>query len=442
MVSWEFISRTIYPFLEDLGETVHTYVNFHKVKSEYDIAFKYHVDTMPANADNALVPKILHHIWLQEHGDGRLETYEESRNTCTAMHKSEDGWQHWLWTEDVATEWVHTQYPELYKNYTSYAQTIQRSNILRYLILHHYGGIYLDLDLTCRQPLDEFLHAPFLTSSTSKWPVGINNAFILSRPQHPFLDHLIQDERIQSRARDWPSPWLESMMTTGFMFLSNAWMDYVELHKHLSYRDSVFVLADNHGKYAEHALGGKANTPLFEHARAGSWHAWDASIVLFVERHPNRAIAGLVLVVFAWIVSMFLGCCGRPRLCKGRNHRERQEKQWNVRRDVVEARKKRTHALHSMERRRRQVLPSHHTTPTPTRDALSRFLAALAPSQGASLPDGTYLRDSNDSIAPISLPPRSGSYPGSHAGRTSSIMIPPRNTGYGGRPSSIYDFAY
>lgn len=88
MISWEFISHTIYPYLEDLGETVHTYINFHKVKSEFDIAFKYHVNTM---GSNVLVPKIIHHIWLQEHGDGRLEKYEEPRNTCTSMHKSEEG---------------------------------------------------------------------------------------------------------------------------------------------------------------------------------------------------------------------------------------------------------------------------------------------------------------------------------------------------------------
>lgn len=233
------------------------------------------------------------------------------------------------------------------------------------------------------------------------------------------------------------------MITTGFMFLSNAWMDYVEIHKHPSYQDSVFVLADNHGKYAEHALGGKAKTPLFEHGRAGSWHAWDAPIVLFVEERPNLAIAGLVLLVFAWFVAMLLGCCAPPRLCKGDKHRKRQERHWNLQRHVVDSRKRRADALHDMERRRqRQVLPTHHTTATPTRDTLSRFLAALAPPQGASLSDGTYLHDSNDSIAPVSLPPRTGSYPGSHAGRTSSIMIPPRNTGYGGRPSSIYDFAY
>ncbi|KAM0704509.1 hypothetical protein Q7P35_008743 [Cladosporium inversicolor] len=395
MVSWEFISRTTYPFFEDLGETAHTYINFHKVKSEFDIAFKYHVDTMPADA------------------------------------------------KEIATEWVHTQYPHLYKNYTSYAQTIQRSNILRYLVLHHYGGIYLDLDLTCRQPLDELLHAPFLTSSTSKWPVGINNAFILSRPRHPFLGHLIRDERIEQHAREWPFPWLESMMTTGFMFLSNAWMEYVETHKRLSYRDSVFVLADSHGKYAEHALGGKAKTSLFEHARAGSWHGWDASIILAVEKRPTLAIAGLALLVSAYLVASLVACYGRPRLCRGRNHRERQENHWTVRRDITEARKKRAEALHSMERRRsRQVLPSHHATASPTHDAPSRVLAALAPGRGVSLSDGTYLLDSNDSMAPISLPPRTGSYPGSHAGRTSSIMIPPRNTGYGGRPSSIYDFAY
>ena len=234
-------------------------------------------------------------------------------------------------------------------------------------------------------------------------------------------------------------------MTTGFMFLSNAWMEYVETHKHPSYRDSVFVLADNHGNYAEHSLGGKAKTPLFEHGRAGSWHNWDAPIILFVEKRPVLAIVGVVLLVFAWLVAMILAGCGRPRVCGGRKLRQGKEDHHNVRRDTLEARKKRADALHEMESRRRQVLPSHTTTSTnttPTCDALSRFLAALTPAQGATLSDGAYLNDSNDNMSPISLPPRTGSYPGSYAGRTSSIMIPPRNTGYGGRPSSIYDFAY
>jgi hypothetical protein len=262
----------------------------------------------------------------------------------------------------------------------------------------------------------------------------------------PILDHidlenLVYDERIEKHASEWPFPWLESMMTTGFMFFSNAWMDYVKNHKHPSYRDSVFLLADNHGSYAKHALGGHVETPLFIHGRAGAWHSWDARIVLSIEQKPVLAVVGLVLVMVAWLLAMLIGCCGRPRLCKGRKHRETDSKRRDVRRDVVEARKRRADNLHEMQRRRREVLPSHHTTP-PEHDSVSRLLAALAPAQGASLFNGGYLTDNNDTVSPIALPPRATSYPGSHAGRTSSIMIPPRNTGYGGRPSSIYDFAY
>jgi mannosyltransferase OCH1-like enzyme len=153
------------------------------------------------------------------------------------------------------------------ENYTSYEQTIQRSNILRYLLLHHYGGIYLDLDISCLQPLDNLLHVPFLTSSTSKRAVGVNNAFILAKPQHRFLDLLVHD-RIASHNRGWPSPWFEAMITTGYMFISNGWMEYVEQHKRFAREDPVYLLADDNGKFKGHALGGRVTTPLFKHGSA------------------------------------------------------------------------------------------------------------------------------------------------------------------------------
>jgi hypothetical protein len=73
--TWEWMHDEVYPILADLGETAHTYIDFHKVRSESDIASQYKVDTVPSNAQTALVPKILHHIWLQEHGDGEREKY-------------------------------------------------------------------------------------------------------------------------------------------------------------------------------------------------------------------------------------------------------------------------------------------------------------------------------------------------------------------------------
>jgi hypothetical protein len=281
------------------------------------------------------------------------------------------------------------------------------------------------MDLKCKKPLDEFLHVPFLTSSTSEWLVGINNAFILARPQHHFLEHLIYDGRIQEHDREWPSPWMESIMSTGFIFLSNAWMEYVKYHKRRSYGDSVFVLADNHGHFANQSLGGKADTDLFQHGRAGSWHSRDAGIILSVERNPILAIVGLVLVVLAWLLATYIGCSGRPRFCKGRKRRESDRECQD---ELREARQRHVDSLREKERRRHEPLPSHHTTPLPD-DPFARLIALL--STGTDPADSTYR-----SISPLARP-GSSIYPGSHPTRTSSLMMPSRN----GR-SSIYDFAY
>ena len=39
-----------------------------------------------------------------------------------------------------------------------------KSDIFRYEILSQYGGIYLDADVLCRRPLDDFLNNTFLTA--------------------------------------------------------------------------------------------------------------------------------------------------------------------------------------------------------------------------------------------------------------------------------------
>lgn len=173
--------------------------------------------------------------------------------------------------------------------------------------------------MTCLQPLDNLLHVPFLTPATSPKAVGVNNAFMLSRPGHPLLQYIV-DERAASKAREYPSPWLESMVTTGSTFLSNAWMKYVQTHPHRSRTDDVFVLADKHGQYKKHALGGNVETPLFKHEGANSWHTWDAPLCTFMEQHVILMIVAFAVFVALPCLMLTLGtgillcyCCRRPR---------------------------------------------------------------------------------------------------------------------------------
>lgn len=116
-----------------------------------------------------------------------------------------------LWQDKEAYQFVRQYYPSLYPIYLAYPLEIQRSNVLRYLLLHHYGGVYLDLDMRCRRPLDFLREQEFITPPAN--PTGVNNAFIVSVKGHPFWQHLI--DHLPRYNLDWATPYLTNMLSTG-----------------------------------------------------------------------------------------------------------------------------------------------------------------------------------------------------------------------------------
>ncbi len=51
-----------------------------------------------------------------------------------------------FWTEDMSRDFIRNEYPWFIKTYESFRYPIQREQTVRYFILRHYGGIYIDLD--------------------------------------------------------------------------------------------------------------------------------------------------------------------------------------------------------------------------------------------------------------------------------------------------------
>lgn len=86
LLHWAFFENTLYWYYADLWETLGTYARFGSVTN---VEFRYPQQTTPSTANNSLVPKILHHIWLQEDKD--IEMHDTARETCVKMHKSEEG---------------------------------------------------------------------------------------------------------------------------------------------------------------------------------------------------------------------------------------------------------------------------------------------------------------------------------------------------------------
>ena len=73
-----------------------------------------------------------------------------------AWKRLHPGWRYMLWTDEDNLEFVRSKYPEFLDLYLYWPYPIQRVDMVRYLILDYYGGIYCDLDQQPLQSLERF----------------------------------------------------------------------------------------------------------------------------------------------------------------------------------------------------------------------------------------------------------------------------------------------
>ncbi|GAB5034059.1 surface protein sur1 [Nannochloropsis oceanica] len=166
----------------------------HQALTEYKYTLRI-LQGPPASSPNyACIPKILHHIWL---GSPFPERFQAFRKTWLKQHPTEDGWSHFLWTDDNIIPLLDSL-----RNKSAYIAAPdygQKSDILRYELLHRYGGTYVDVDMECVRSLD--LHSEagptFYAGFSNTGTVELNNGLIGALPQHPILSSLI--ERIHTQ---------------------------------------------------------------------------------------------------------------------------------------------------------------------------------------------------------------------------------------------------
>jgi mannosyltransferase OCH1-like enzyme len=94
--------------------------------------------------NNKPIPKIIHQLapadkskWVKSWFDG---------------HKSvkkffpEPEFKHMMWTDEKIYDFVYKVFPQYYDTFMSYPYLINKIDMVRYMILYVYGGIYIDMD--------------------------------------------------------------------------------------------------------------------------------------------------------------------------------------------------------------------------------------------------------------------------------------------------------
>lgn len=141
-------------------------------------------------AESVRIPKIIHQIWL---GSPVPAQYEWLKKTWIDKHP---GWEYRLWTDKEANEFMATQDPVLNAYYHEAINYGEKSDILKWLVIYTFGGLYTDIpDYECLRSLEMLHHCyDFYTGiqplSTSVVQLGA--ALFAAKPGHPILKHCVE----------------------------------------------------------------------------------------------------------------------------------------------------------------------------------------------------------------------------------------------------------
>ncbi|BGO92758.1 hypothetical protein NBRC10512_007877 [Rhodotorula toruloides] len=231
------------------------------------------------------IPKIIHATWKT---DILPERWEKVRQGCIDLHPD---YEFRLWSDAASRAFIAEHYPWFLSTFDGYTYPIQRADVIRYFVLHKFGGIYMDLDIGCRRNLDPLRYFRVILPQTI--PVGVSNDLMFAEPAHPFMDLVIHN--LITFDHTYGTNYPTVMFSTGPMFLSAVYgmwpkdtPDGVERQ--------VRVLPRRW--YGKNAPATEMEDSYFDHYYGSSWHADDAGFITFLGKFGMALIyAGLAVVV-------------------------------------------------------------------------------------------------------------------------------------------------
>ena len=227
-----------------------------------------------------LIPKIFHRTWVNESIPAE---WVSSFKDCTHQYRE---WQTMFWTDKRAHDFISQYYPSFLIRFDSYKYPIQRADAIRYFVLYHYGGVYMDLDVGCSSSsnftLEDILKFPAIIPKTK--PIGYSNDFMAAQPRHSFFKNLVMN------LEDWDHsyffPYLTVFFSTGPMFLNFQFWWWRG-------KGADFVWVLDPDLYSE-----DGPWRMFTHLQGSTWHDWDASIIKLCYRiFIQTSFINLVILV-------------------------------------------------------------------------------------------------------------------------------------------------
>lgn len=143
------------------------------------------------------IPKIIHQIWSSI--DRPLpQDFELLSDTWKEHYPS---WEYKRWNDEMMVSFIQEHYPWYWEKYNNFQYNIQRWDVIRYLILYKFGGMYVDFDYESIEPIDNlllgksccFAMEPESHNNFYRKELVFNNAMMACEPEHFFMKRIIEN---------------------------------------------------------------------------------------------------------------------------------------------------------------------------------------------------------------------------------------------------------
>lgn len=237
------------------------------------------------------IPRIIHQTWKSD------VLPKKGRQSFRECREGMPDYEYMLWTDELALEFVKKHYSAQLHMYENYPHPIQRADAIRYFVLHHFGGIYMDLDIGCRRRMDPLLQGDWEVVLPVTKPVGVSNDLIFSSKGNAFMDDTVHGLAAFNHFYIMHYPTV--MFSTGPMFLSAQIGKYSAAHPVTPTNPVRQVRILPQSLYGKNVVQEKVPHAFFSHFYGSSWHSNDAGFVTWLGKWGKGLmyVGAVVLVV-------------------------------------------------------------------------------------------------------------------------------------------------
>ena len=100
-----------------------------------------------------MIPKIIHQTWK----DKNLPPIIYKLVSENISFLKSNGYEYMFWTDDMILKLISEEYPNLYNIYKLARTGVQKGDMARIILVYHYGGIYIDLDVLVLRDFKEII---------------------------------------------------------------------------------------------------------------------------------------------------------------------------------------------------------------------------------------------------------------------------------------------